>query len=288
MVRWRKGRRSSNIDDRRGQRSPGRGGRGGVKLSGGVLILALLGALIFGKNPLELLQLLGGGAAPSAQVESSPGAQPNDEAGEFVSVILASTEDVWSRLFQQSGSRYRPPTLVLFTDVVQSACGVNSAATGPFYCPADQQVYMDLGFMRQLQQLGARGDFPMAYVVAHEVGHHIQTLTGTSQRVTQMQRQTRSQADRNALSVRLELQADCFAGVWAHYADEDYNLLEAGDIQEGLDAAAAIGDDRLQQRSGRAASRETFTHGSSRERMQWFRNGYETGDPQRCDTFSSR
>ena len=230
--------------------------------------------------------MLGGGSGQATVLESGPqpGNRPDDEAADFASVILASTEDVWSTIFQNAGYQYREPTLVLYDDAVQSACGFNSAATGPFYCPGDQQLYLDLSFLRELQRLGAPGDFAFAYVIAHEVGHHIQTITGLEQQVRQQMARS-GEAQRNQLSVRMELQADCYAGVWAHYADRQAGMLEAGDLEEGLRAAAAIGDDRLQRQAGRRVQPETFTHGSSEQRVRWFRTGYQTGDEDACDTF---
>jgi len=276
---WKSGRRSSNVDDRRGARPVGRS----VKLGGGVIILALIASFLLGEDPTQILRQI------SAQQEAQPQAQApaqNDELSDFVRVILADTEDVWGKIFADSGQRYEEPTLVLFADGVNSACGYNSTATGPFYCPGDHQVYLDLGFLGELQKLGAPGDFAFAYVIAHEVGHHIQTLTGVSQQVSQLQRQV-SQVDANKLSVMLELQADCYAGLWARRADEMKNRLEPGDVDEGLRAAASIGDDRLQQMAGRRVQVEAFTHGSSDDRVKWFRTGLETGPVQACDTFNA-
>ncbi|MEM8610317.1 MAG: neutral zinc metallopeptidase [Myxococcota bacterium] len=281
MVQWRGRRKSGNIVDVRGGGSGRRRGTvAGGTLGCGTLVIIVI-AMLLG---VDLQQILGVvGAGEQAQVQQQPGSQPTDEAGEFTSVILASTEDVWNQLFRASGYQYAEPRLVLYTDQVRSACGINGTATGPFYCPADQQVYIDLSFLRELQRLGAPGDFAFAYVIAHEIGHHIQTLTGISQQVSQAQRRS-SQSRANQLSVLLELQADCYAGVWAHYADQD-GYIEPGDIQEGLQAAAAIGDDRLARMSGRPIQPDAFTHGTSAQRMQWFRTGYQTGDTNACDTF---
>ena len=276
---WKSGRRSSNVEDRRGASPVGRG----VKLGGGAIILALIASFLLGEDPTQLLRQIS--TQQQQQTQTQAPAQ-NDELSDFVRVILADTEDVWGQIFSASGERYEEPTLVLFTDGVNSACGYNSAATGPFYCPGDHQVYLDLGFLRELQRLGAPGDFAFAYVIAHEVGHHIQTLTGVSQQVTKLQRQV-SQVDANKLSVLQELQADCYAGLWAKRADEMKNRLEAGDIEEGLQAAASIGDDRLQRMAGRRVQVEAFTHGSSAERVKWFRTGLETGSVQACDTFKA-
>ena len=294
MVDWRGRRKSSNVEDRRGQ-SPGRRvrrGGGGIKLGGGAMILIAIVAVLMGQNPLEILGLLSSGGGAAVSVDSGTNRNtappPNDEASEFMSVILADTEDTWHQLFAAEGQRYREPTLVLFSDAVQSACGFNSAAVGPFYCPADQQVYIDLTFFRELsRRFGAPGDFAQAYVLAHEVGHHVQNLLGISTQVHQL-RQRSSERESNALSVRMELQADCLAGVWAHHAATQRQMLENGDIQEGLRAAAAIGDDQMQRHAGRAISPESWTHGSSDQRVRWFRRGMESGDMAVCDTFAVR
>lgn len=284
-MRWKQGKRSSNIEDRRGR---GGGVRTGAKVGGGAIIIALLGVLLFGQDPGELINVIAGGGgqqqAPSQQ--APPGPRPDDEAADFVSVVLGDTEQTWNQIFANAGQRYPEPTLVLFDDVVQSACGVNSAATGPFYCPGDSKLYLDLSFLRELQKLGASGDFAVAYVIAHEVGHHIQNVTGLEKQVRQRQRQASSKAQANDLSVRMELQADCYAGVWGYYAKNDRNLLESGDVEEGLRAAAAIGDDRLQKMAGRRVQRESFTHGSSEQRVRWFRTGLQSGDVNQCDTFN--
>jgi hypothetical protein len=227
------------------------------------------------------MQLPDSGAAPPAA------GAPTDEGADFVSVVLADTEDTWSALFAQAGSRYQPPKLVLFSQVVRSACGMAQSAMGPFYCPPDQAVYIDLDFYRELRdRFGAPGDFAQAYVIAHEVGHHVQTLLGTSEQVRAAQ-QRAGEAQANALSVRLELQADCYAGVWAHHAQRSRQVLEAGDIEEGLGAAAAIGDDRLQQQTQGRVVPESFTHGSSQQRVEWFSRGLEQGSLEGCDTFRS-
>jgi len=278
MVRWRSERRSSNVEDRRGTRS----GMGmPLKVGGGVGgIVVLLLVLVLGGDPGALLQTTGGGAPPPAAPIPA-----EDEAAQFISAMLASTEDVWSALFARSGATYREPTLVLFDEAVDSACGFGAAATGPFYCPADGKVYLDLGFFRELARLGGPGDFAAAYVVGHEVGHHVQSLTGIADRVRRGQAGSRSTADQNALQVRMELQADCLAGVWAHHADRTRGILEPGDVEEGLGAAEAIGDDRLARSAGRRVSPESFTHGSAAERRRWLLTGIESGDPDACDTF---
>ncbi|MBB5212767.1 neutral zinc metallopeptidase [Microbulbifer hydrolyticus] len=299
-MRWRQGRRSSNVEDRRGEKAPGGGGMGGLgnllalapfllRSKKGWLILLALGAIYyFGGN---LFSGMPGTESPSAgpDAQTGPGtagAGANDEVAQFVSVVLADTEDTWGNLFQQAGSQYGPPKLVLYNDAVRSACGLSSAAVGPFYCPGDQKVYLDLSFMNELKKLGAPGDFAFAYVIAHEVGHHVQNLMGTSEKI----QQARMRADKvtsNRLSVMLELQADCFAGVWAFYAHRDRNMLEPGDIEEGLRAAAAVGDDHLQRRAGRAVSPDAFTHGSAEQRAYWFNQGFTTGDVNKCNTFAA-
>jgi predicted metalloprotease len=228
-------------------------------------------------------QVQGGQAG---QTGGQAAAGPTDEAKEFVSVILADTEDTWTKLLPQEGYQYTDPKLVLFTDVVDSACGQTSASTGPFYCPGDQHVYLDLGFLAELRRLGATGDFAVAYVIAHEVGHHVQHIMGIDEEVQRLQARV-SQADANALSVMTELQADCYAGVWANHANQDRQILEAGDVEEGLNAAASVGDDRLMRMSGRRVQREAFTHGSSKERVDWFQTGLKTGDLKSCDTFKA-
>jgi hypothetical protein len=286
-MRWREGRRSQNVEDRRGARLGG----AGIRLGGGSLLLILLGAWLLGVNPLQILSLLAGAGEPTLELPADPrvgpeaGGAPQDEGADFVSVVLADTEDTWGELFAQGGARYEPPKLVLFTGLVRSACGTAQSAMGPFYCPLDQKVYIDLDFYRDLRErFGAPGDFAQAYVIAHEVGHHVQTLLGVSQQVHDAQ-QRLPEAEANALSVRLELQADCYAGVWAHHAHRARQVLEQGDVEEGLAAAAAIGDDRIQQRTQGTVVPESFTHGSSRQRVEWFRRGLEQGDLERCDTF---
>lgn len=293
-MRWREGRRSENVEDVRGAGSgfgAGRGG-GGLRLGGGALVLLLVGAWLFGADPMTLLSILvdGGGSSiqvPDASMEGgAPAPVGDDEGAHFVSVVLADTEDTWTQIFATSGERYIPPKLVLFTDTVRSACGMAQSAMGPFYCPNDQKVYIDLGFYRELRdRFQAPGDFAQAYVIAHEIGHHVQTLLGTSQQVRQAQQQA-SQQQGNALSVRLELQADCYAGVWAHHANRSRQLLEEGDVEEGLNAASAIGDDNIQRQTQGTVVPESFTHGSSEQRVSWFRRGLESGSMKNCDTFS--
>jgi len=291
-MRWREGRRSENVEDRRGERTPL---RGGLRIGGGGLLLLLLGMWLLGADPMALLSMLaGGGGGGVAQVEPggsetaapAPGTGgPADEQAEFVSVVLADTEDTFGPIFSKVGEHYEPPKLVLFTDVVRSSCGTAQSAMGPFYCPLDQKVYIDLGFYRDLRErFGAPGDFAQAYVIAHEVGHHVQTLIGISREVAKLREQV-SEQQSNDLSVRLELQADCFAGVWANHADRARQILEQGDVEEGLNAAAAIGDDRIQRQTQGTVVPESFTHGSSQQRVHWFRRGLETGDLNACNTF---
>ena len=283
-MRWRDKRRSTNIDDRRGQRVA----RPGLKIGGGMGLLLLLFVLFTGGDPSQILRLLaGGGGAPTAPAPSQTSGTPDDEIGQFLSTVLASTEDVWTAVFRENGVAYPAPTLVLFDQAVQSACGFNTAATGPFYCPPDRQLYLDTSFFRELARMGGPGDFAIAYVVGHEVGHHIQNVAGTADRVRQLQGRSRSQADRNALQVLMELQADCYAGVWAYHANRSQRMLEPGDVEEGLAAAAAIGDDRLLRRAGQRVSPESFTHGSSEQRQEWLAQGLRSGDVDTCDTFGA-
>ena len=284
-MRWRGMRTSENVEDRRGSRVGG----GGMAIGGGGLLLLIAFALLTGQDPLVLLDAVSG---PSTSIESSGGrgavGAPDDELGQFAATVLASTEDVWSQQFAGRRGGYEPPRLVLFSGAVESACGFNSAAVGPFYCPPDQRVYLDLSFFDELERrFSAPGDFAQAYVIAHEVGHHVQNLLGIAARVNE-QRRRGSEEAANQLSVRMELQADCLAGVWAHHANRDGNLLEPGDIDEGLRAAAAIGDDRLQKRAQGYTVPESWTHGSSAMRSRWLRRGLESGDPEQCDTFSAR
>jgi predicted metalloprotease len=254
---------------------------------GGVATLIILAIALFtGTDPGELTEIVGG---PSASTQGPAPPPPEDDPqAAFVSVVLADTEETWHRILPAAGGPgYREPTLVLFTDAVDSGCGFGRAAMGPFYCPLDSKVYLDLGFFRELdERFGAPGDFARAYVVAHEVGHHVQNLLGLSDDVHR-RRQGLSESEGNELSVRLELQADCFAGVWAHQAEGERDLLEAGDLEEGLAAAAAIGDDRLQRETQGRVSPESWTHGSSEQRVRWFRTGFESGDPARCETFEA-
>jgi len=279
-MRWRGRRQSDNVEDRRG-RGFTRGRKGA---SGGAMILLVLAGLFFGDEVKSILSLFVGGGQQSYQQAEPRTSTQNDEASQFVRVVLAETEDTWNSVFATLGRRYQPPKLVLYEDRVQSACGVSTAASGPFYCPGDYQVYIDLSFLGELRRMGASGDFAFAYVIAHEVGHHVQNLVGVAGQVRQQQARS-SKPQANALSVRMELQADCLAGVWINHTENRSSILEEGDIQEGLEAAAAVGDDRIMQQAGRAPRRESFTHGSSAERMQWFQRGMRSGDIQSCDTF---
>jgi predicted metalloprotease len=278
-MRWESGRRSSNIEDRRGL------GGAGMKVGGLGAVIVLIVALFTGVDPAQLMGMLEGGSA-SVQSGGRTGAQPKDPQADFVSVVLADTEDTWGRILSSQGGRYEPPRLVLFDNATPSACGMGQAAMGPFYCPSDRSVYIDLRFFRELdRRFGAPGDFAQAYVVAHEVGHHVQNVLGIAGQVRTAQ--SRRKGDANALQVRMELQADCFAGVWAHHAQSQRQVLEPGDIEEGLRAAAAIGDDTLQRRTQGHVTPETWTHGSSAQRARWFNRGFESGRMQDCDTFSA-
>ncbi|MCI0411576.1 zinc metallopeptidase [bacterium] len=283
-MRWRDLRRSENVEDRRGF---GVGPVGGFKLGGCGLIVLVILSFFLGINPLEFLGILQ--QTQTTTQQPVPGTPPpaNDPSSDFVRAVVGDTEDTWIQLFQKMGGQYEPPKLVLFRDAVQSACGFASAAVGPFYCPSDEQVYLDLGFFDELsRRFGAPGDFARAYVIAHEIGHHVQNLTGVSSKVQQRRAQL-GQESGNVLSVRQELQADCFAGVWGYYANQK-NVVETGDVEAALNAAAQIGDDRLQMESKGYVSPESFTHGSSDQRTRWFRTGMESGDVNRCDTFSVR
>ena len=279
-MRWEFGRKSDNVEDRRGRSvSPGLVG-GGL----GGLVLTLI-AVLLGVDPAIIDQI-----APRDNGYSTPTqttSQPQDDMGKFVSVVLADTEDTWNPLFRQMGANYREPKLVLFSDAVQSACGYTSAAVGPFYCPPDEKVYLDTSFFRDLKnKLGAPGDFAQAYVIAHEVGHHVQNLMGISDKVRSVQNRV-GKVEANQLSVRLELQADCFAGIWANKAKNQRQILEPGDIEEALNAAASIGDDRLQKQAKGFVVPESFTHGSSAQRVKWFKTGFQSGSVDACNTFES-
>ncbi len=279
-MRWRTGRRSSNIEDRRGSRAGVGAFKGGV----GTIVIALALGYFLGVDPSVLLQLTQGFGPAETGEPYQPTAEEQEQA-DFVSVVLADTEDTWHAIFQQAGLSYEEPGLVLFSGSVRSACGMASAAMGPFYCPADRKIYIDLAFFGDLKRRhGAPGDFAQAYVIAHEVGHHVQKLLGTSDQVHSAQ-QGLGKADANTLSVKLELQADCFAGVWGNHADRSRQVLEEGDIEEALNAATAIGDDRLQKESQGYVVPESFTHGSSEQRVHWFKQGMSQGDASACNTF---
>ena len=282
-MRWRGERESENVEDRRGIRVGGPG----LAIGGGGLLLVIALALFTGQDPTVLLEQLTGGPSVSVDPQQAGrGGAPSDELGRFSSVVLASTEDVWKQTFASGGRRYQAPTLVLFSDAVQSACGFGSAAAGPFYCPTDNKVYLDLSFFADLERrFGAPGDFAHAYVIAHEVGHHVQNQLGIASKVRAAQQRLPA-GEVKALSVRMELQADCLAGVWAHHANRDAKLLEPGDVEEGLTAAAAIGDDRLQKRAQGYTVPESWTHGSSAMRVKWLQRGLQSGDIDACDTFS--
>lgn len=284
-MRWRGERESGNVEDRRGLSGGGRVAVGG---GCGTLIIIII-AILLGADPQQLLRQLPQEQPQQSQPSgqgSQPGNTQEDDLKKFVAVVLAKTEDVWTEIFQQNGRQYREPTLVLFTDRVQSACGMGTAATGPFYCPGDQKVYIDLSFYEELRRrFKAPGDFAQAYVIAHEVGHHVQKLLGISDRVDAMQRRM-SEVEANKLSVRLELQADFFAGIFAKHIQRQ-NLLEEGDIEEALNAASAIGDDAIQRKSSGYVVPDSFTHGTSEQRIRWFRKGFETGDIRQGDTFSA-
>jgi len=288
-MRWGDMRGSGNVEDRESTSPSGLGG--GFKLGGIGLIAVLAISWFLGLNPLDVLVSLQGGDVPSAPTQSAPppsGSVPGarDETKDFVARVLGDTEDTWSAIFRKGGREYRPPKLVLFRGSVDSACGMASSAMGPFYCPSDDKVYLDRSFFEDLsRRFGAPGDFARAYVIAHEVGHHVQNQLGITQKVAQ-QRRGASETRGNALSVRVELQADCLAGVWGHYAGQR-NLLDPGDVEAGLGAAAAIGDDRLQQQTRGRVSPESFTHGSSAQRVHWFRAGLDSGDVNQCNTFET-
>jgi len=286
-VRWKDLRRSSNVRDVRGA-----GGYGGSRmglpvgrgLGGGVGLLVILVVVFLFGGPDAILQLFSGGAGAPSSDQGRP-LTADDEVSDFVARVLGSTEDVWGALFAQSGQRYQAPELTIFSGSVQSACGYASAASGPFYCPRDQRVYLDTSFFDDLARMGGAGDFAAAYVIGHEVGHHVQTLLGTSDQVRSAQ-QRGNETQANRLQVAMELQADCFAGVWAYHANQTARVLEPGDVEEGLAAAEAIGDDRLQRNAGRTVTPDSFTHGSSADRQRWLSTGLRTGDPSACDTFN--
>jgi predicted metalloprotease len=278
-MKWDLGRRGG-VEDRRGLSGGAIAGGGGI----GVIVIALIGYFL-GVDPQQLTQIVNQAQGPAQQQAGVEGT-PTDEEGAFADVVHTSANDVWSQIFQQTGRTYRPSTVVLYTEGTSTGCGYGQAAMGPFYCPADERVYLDLNFFQTLDtQMGAGGDFAKAYVIGHEVGHHVQNVLGLSQRVQNAQGRL-SEAEGNKLSVKLELQADCYAGIWARQSNDQLNWLESGDLEEALRAASAVGDDTLQKRSTGSVVPDSFTHGSSAERMQWFKTGYNSGNPDACDTFS--
>ncbi|OED36254.1 hypothetical protein AB833_26835 [Chromatiales bacterium (ex Bugula neritina AB1)] len=295
-MRWQQGRKSRNIEDRRG----GRGGgtvarRGGSKMGGLMTIGLVIAGLVFGVNPMKLINMTGGlgglggggasiGAPAGGGVQYDASARKDDQAGQFVASVLGYTEDTWNDIFRSYGAKYQPPTLVMFEGSVRSACGTQSSAAGPFYCPGDKQVYIDTSFFRELQNMGAPGDFAMAYVIGHEVAHHVQNLEGISMKVQGRQRRV-SKVEANRLSVLTELQADCYAGVWAHHTQKKTRFLEEGDLEEGLNAAAQIGDDVLLKKAGHTPHESMYTHGSAKQRQQWFTEGLRNGKVENCNTF---
>jgi len=290
-MRWEGDRQSDNVEDRRGDGGGGAGGGfgfGGRSIGIGTLVVALVGGYFLGISPTTILSLLSGGGVPPQQV-SQPRTEPaNDRETQFVRTTLAYTEDAWSQLFTEQGAQYTPARLVLFEGRTDTACGTGQSATGPFYCPADSKVYIDLGFFRTMQErFGVEGEFAQAYVIAHEVGHHVQNLLGVSNKVHAAQ-QRASETQGNALSVRLELQADCFAGVWAKRTDQRAKILEQGDIATALNAASAIGDDALQKQSRGVVVPDSFTHGSSAQRVRWFQRGLDSGEVAACNTFDAK
>ena len=297
-MRWKGSRKSTNVEDRRGQSAGSGGGTGSgllsfipmlVRTKTGRIMLLVGVVVFFGSRMMgiDLLPLLLGGGGSTVNTQPHELSAAEKEMGDFVAAVLAYTEDTWQTIFREQGGVYKEPTLVLFTGRVNSACGMASAAVGPFYCPGDQKLYIDLSFFQDLKQRhGAPGDFAQAYVLAHEVGHHVQTLMGVSDQVRQAGR-GRSKTEVNALSVKQELQADCFAGLWGHAANTESQILDPGDLEEALRAATAIGDDRLQQEAGRGVVPDSFTHGSSAQRVKWFKRGFDSGDINSCDTFSA-
>ena len=282
-MKWQLGRRSSNVEDRRGQ-GIGAKGIGGLGI-GGVLVIVVI-SMLMGKDPTEILgQVAQQQQGMPAQAQSAP---VDDQASQFVGSVLGSTEDTWNKVFKASGSQYPAPKLVLFSGAVASACGNATSAVGPFYCPGDQQVYLDTSFFEEMRaKLGGGGDFAEAYVIAHEVGHHVQTITGVSGKIDAQRARGGNVEGDNGLLVRQELQADCYAGVWANQAQQQNKWMESGDVEEALNTASAIGDDRLQKQSRGTVVPDSFTHGTSEQRVRWFRNGFESGDPARCDTFKA-
>ena len=290
-MKWEGNRESSNVEDARDSSGGGGGfGLGGRSIGVGSIVIALVGGWIFGINPLTILGVLngGGGEAPTTQQAPAHAPPANDPSSKFVSTVLASTEDTWTAQFKAMGATYQVPRLVLYRGAYPTACGQGQSAMGPFYCPGDKKVYLDLSFFDTMRsRLGAPGQFAQAYVVAHEVGHHVQDLMGITGKVDAMRGRT-SEAQQNALSVRVELQADCFAGVWAHDSEQSKQWLESGDIESALNAATQIGDDTLQRKSQGQIVPESFTHGTSAQRVSWFKRGYTSGSVKECNTFEAR
>lgn len=291
-MRWDRARRSDQVEDRRGLGGGGgRGPGGGMRFSLTGIVIVVILSFVMGKNPLEMLALLGGDGMTGGGTPAPERGQPADRSDptiDFVSAILGDTEDTWSQIFSASGERYPAAKLVVFEGGVTTACGYASSAVGPFYCPGDQQVYLDLQFFRELEQrFSAAGDFAQAYVIAHEIGHHIQTLTGVSAKVNAARQRGQKVEGDGGLLVRQELQADCYAGVWAHSARQRLDMLEPGDLEEALNAASAIGDDRLQQQAQGRVVPDAFSHGTSAQRVRWFRLGFDQGDVGACDTFAA-
>jgi predicted metalloprotease len=287
-MRWRDGRRSENVEDYRGQGGGGGGMGGGFKFGIGTLVL-VAAAYFLGIDPRLVMGVMQAtqGEGSTTQTESVSTTKPNDEGGDFMAVVLADTEDTWSELFRAGGSQYSPPRLRLYEGGTRSGCGSASAEAGPFYCPADQRVYIDLNFYQELaRRFNAPGDFAQAYVLAHEVGHHVQNLIGIADKVRDAQQRS-SKEEQNALQVRMELQADCFAGIWAHHAQRSRQILESGDIEEAMGAAAAVGDDMIQKQTQGYVVPESFTHGSAQQRQQWFTRGFQSGAISACDTFGT-
>ncbi|QNP49653.1 KPN_02809 family neutral zinc metallopeptidase [Diaphorobacter aerolatus] len=289
-MKWEGNRESSNVEDRRGESGGGGGMIGGRSIGIGTVVVALIGWGVFGINPLTTIGVLSGGGEQQQVQQQGPAKAPpaDDQQAKFVQTVLGSTEDVWTAIFKQGGAQYREPKLVLFRGVVPTACGTGQSAMGPFYCPGDQKVYLDMGFFDTMsRQLGAPGEFARAYVIAHEVGHHVQTLLGTTEKVDNMRGRV-SQRDQNALSVRLELQADCYAGIWANHSQQAKNWLDQSDIESAINAAQSIGDDKLQREHTGGVRPDAFTHGSSAQRVRWFTTGLKTGSVQSCDTFNTQ
>ncbi|GGI20388.1 KPN_02809 family neutral zinc metallopeptidase [Oxalicibacterium faecigallinarum] len=284
-MKWEGNRESNNVEDRRGGSF---GGLGGRSVGIGTIVIALLGGYVFGINPMTILSLLSGGPVSTQSQVPVQETPANDQMARFVRTVLADTEDTWGAIFRENGGTYQQPRLVLFTGRTPTACGTGDTAAGPFYCPGDQKIYIDLAFYQTMRdRFHVASDFAQAYVIAHEVGHHVQNITGIMEKVEQ-KRRSLTERQANALSVRVELQADCFAGVWAHHANRARQILEQGDVESALKAASAIGDDALQKQAQGYVVPDSFTHGTSEQRMRWFQRGIETGDLNRCNTFAEK